>query len=826
MTQSLASYNGIPEAKPLGELSDKGLFGLVVPEATTNLFPDPSFEATASLADWNNVSNCTITQPTTLQVKGLRSILVTPTGALSTVAVYNGFHPSTSGMAASTLHTFSWYQKGAGGDTFSVVVVISGTSVGSKTYTLTGDLDRITISFTSPASINTSASFTFTQTKASGKPYYFDCFQMEPKGYATQYVDGDQFNGSWVGTQQASPSTRAANAPYGRALNLKDYFGYRVTGGQNLGMPDLENASTPYGLLGGEYYQRTTPNAQVRTLVGTLESRGGLTEQQRLRQRLINFLASDNVRQQAAPLYLQFQALDGCGNPVGKLLEMACTYVSGMAGNLDNFYLDNIPLQFKEYVPPSIKEFSDVASTVTAAAAVTNTGVVAAVRDPDTGLWTGLSTSAPTNYYTLAWGNKDNQVWYGGGEGTGAAGFVGQINPITNVVTTLGAINKRVYALLGSNTGAGQVYAGGEFTTPFTYIMLWNGGAWVTVSSGSFNAEVRGLCYDSSGNVIAVGAFTAPASRVAKWNGSAWSAVSATAITGGGAIVYCCALGKDNNLYIGGDFTSPTTNIAKYNGTAYVALGTGGPSGGAVRSIAVAPDGSLIVGGQFNLINGATSNGIARWNGVSWQDLAAPIQGMSVSVNQTTGEIFASAQNTLYHYNGSTWVVVDLSFVLTSGGPQPIYIFNAPNGKLYVGFYYINVGANTYYIPTAGLTVNYQGTAPAYPVITFTATASTDTLYQISNNTTKANIYLNAYTMLSGEVLTLNLDPRNFSFKSSYRGDILNQILSGSNLAQFALMPGNNYLTLFATNPNSAPVISMQVRYQNTHWGFEAGVGT
>jgi hypothetical protein len=816
----------IPQAVAGFELAPiKGLWSLIVPEATTNLFADPSFEATASLADWNNVSNCTITQPTTFQVKGIRSILVTPTGALTTVAVYNGFHPSTSGMAASTVHTFSWFQKGAGGDTFSVVVTISGTTVGSRTYTLTGGLDRFTFTFTSPASINTSASFTFTQTKASGQPYFFDCFQMEAKPYATQYVDGDQFNGSWVGTQQASPSTRAATAAYGRVLSLRDWFDYRITGYQGGGMPPINNLSTPYGLLGGEFYLRTVPQSRVVTLLGVVESRN-LIEQQQKRQKLINALAPYNATQQAAPLYLQFQAVDACGQPTGNILEMPATYVGDMTGNETNQYLDTFSLQFKEYLPPSIKEFSDTATNLASPSAVTNTNQPLLVRNPDTGVWSGVTIALSAPVVVSALAAKNNQAYVGGSTATG--GFAGSIDSNNNYTNFATAPNGGVLALLPSNT-TGQLYAGGSFTTPFTYIMLWNGGAWATVSSGSLNNNVRALAYDQSGNIIAGGNFTAPASKVAKYNGSAWSAISANVISGGLAQVNAVAVGLDNTVYIGGDFTSPTNNIAKYNSATgnWVTLGTGG-SNAAVDSLAIAPDGSLIAGFNGNgTVGGVTHHGVARWNGVSWQDLnpqaysnVAYIFSLSVTA---AGGIYASNGNpaTFVYYNGSQWVTLDLSFYGGTYALNTPNILTTPNGKVYAGAGYV-VGTSTY-TPSATTSVNYTGTAPTYPIITITST-SADPIYQISNYTAGANIYLN-YTMQVGEILTLNTDPRNLSFTSNYKGNILSQILTGSNLSGFALIPGTNYLTFFSTY-SSSPTIAVQVRWRNTHWGFEAGVGT
>lgn len=806
----------------------KGLWSVIVPEATTNYLPDPSFEN--STAPTFTATNAVITRVTTWQVRGLNGIQIVPSSAASSALAYAGMNPTTVALPASTLCTLSFYLQGAGGEAFTVTIVINGTTVvNAKTFRATGDVDRVSASFYTPAAVGTTSTITITKTSATTQTWWTDAWQLEPKGYVTQYVDGDQSNGQWIGQAQASASSRAANVAYGRSYNLKD-LGYRVTGYQGGGMPPIANLSTPYGLLGGEFYQRTVPQARVVTLLGVIESRN-LIEQQQLRQRLINFLAPYNATQQAVPLYLQYQDVDACGQPTGKVLEMPATYMGDLTGNETNFYLDTFPLQFKEYLPPSVQEPRDNISTLTEASFGANTNLPAYVRSPDTGLWAGVTIAGASPITAKALATKNNQVWVGGS--TAAAGFAGSINPdntYTNFATA-SAPNASVNALLAGQT-AGQLYAGGAFTTPFTYMMKWTGSAWASTSSASLNNTVYGFAYNTNGNVIAVGAFTAPASKVAQYTGSGWTSVSADTISGGGAIVYCVAVGPDGSIYVGGDFTSPGTGVLKYNATTghWVGLGT---ITGVVYAMAFMPDGSLVVGGTITAAGGITVNKIARWNGVTWQDMNPSADGRINTYNvysiniPSSGGIYIGTSNDQMYYNGSQWTTDD--FQLNCFPNTPTYVTTTPNGTQVVAGPFLTGGSGVY--QTASVAVNYQGTAPTYPIITITNTAGftsgSDNLMQITNNTTKASIFFdNSYIMPGGEVLTLNTDPRNFSLVSSYRGKVLNQILAGSNLAGFALVPGVNNISLFCLNDGSTTPITMQVKYRNTHWGFESGVGT
>lgn len=146
------------------------------------------------------------------------------------------------------------------------------------------------------------------------------------------------------------------------------------------------------------------------------------------------------------------------------------------------------------------------------------------------------------------------------------------------------------------------------------------------------------LFIGGSFTTAASGGTDVPVSRIAKWNGSNWEPV------GGGVngTVYALqvwddGLGGGAALYVGGNFDraggQPANGIARWSGAGWHDLAGGveyanlsyptitivGP--GEVRCIALFDEGAgplLIVGGDFDLAGHQFAQGLARWNGEAW----------------------------------------------------------------------------------------------------------------------------------------------------------------------------------------------------------------
>ncbi len=208
--------------------------------------------------------------------------------------------------------------------------------------------------------------------------------------------------------------------------------------------------------------------------------------------------------------------------------------------------------------------------------------------------------------------------------------------------------------------GNGHLVIGGAFTDAggaldTIGIAEWDGTSlngdntpmWSSLGSGT-DGSVYALTV-RNGNLIASGAFTSaggnPATNIAEWNGSSWSGLG----SGADSSVYALAVMPNNDLVAGGAFSNaggnPANRIARWNGSAWSALGGGLGSvgfinninfpGGSVFALAVAGDGTLLVGGDFGTADGDVSAYIARYgceavvcaadfngvNGVTVQDI-------------------------------------------------------------------------------------------------------------------------------------------------------------------------------------------------------------
>ena len=92
----------------------------------------------------------------------------------------------------------------------------------------------------------------------------------------------------------------------------------------------------------------------------------------------------------------------------------------------------------------------------------------------------------------------------------------------------------------------------------------------------------------------------------------------------------------------------------------------------------------------------------------------------------------------------------------------------------------------------------------AYPIIKMrNISATTIRLYQLVNTFTGDALYFNL-TFEPGEELTLITEPGQRSFISSFSGNLFGNIIPGSNIASFRLMPGTNYLSLYCDSGSVA----------------------
>lgn len=153
------------------------------------------------------------------------------------------------------------------------------------------------------------------------------------------------------------------------------------------------------------------------------------------------------------------------------------------------------------------------------------------------------------------------------------------------------------------------------------------------------NDYVQALAVGLDGSLYAAGEFTAAggiaANRVARWDGSSWHPLGDGLTNVGWGSISALAIGPDGSLYVGGDFTTaggqPVNYVARWDGAAWHPLGDGmGGSGSPyVEALVVGPDGSLYAGGRFITAGGTPANHIARWDGTRWHPLGGGMDGLT-----------------------------------------------------------------------------------------------------------------------------------------------------------------------------------------------------
>lgn len=256
----------------------------------------------------------------------------------------------------------------------------------------------------------------------------------------------------------------------------------------------------------------------------------------------------------------------------------------------------------------------------------------------DTTFDPGSGADAPV--YALAESTVDgSRRLYVGGEfstfnGVASSNLVRLLDngTVDNTFTVVAGVNGPVYAVAvyATNTiNAGKVVIGGAFSAvngvPRANIARLNvdGSLDPTFNPGSgANSEVRSVVLQPDGKVLIGGAFTSvagtPLNRVARLNLN--GTVDNTFEIGAGCngVVYALAVSADNRIVVGGDFTRASgvtrQRITRLlpDGKVDPTINFGSGANGFIDALLVQPDGNLVLGGGFTVIQGQTVNHIAR----------------------------------------------------------------------------------------------------------------------------------------------------------------------------------------------------------------------
>ena len=278
--------------------------------------------------------------------------------------------------------------------------------------------------------------------------------------------------------------------------------------------------------------------------------------------------------------------------------------------------------------------------------------------------------------------------------------------------TGLGA-NKPVYALALQPDG--KLIAGGDFTTLNGVTrhrlgrVLPNGSLDATYNVGQGpNRPVRALALQPDNKLVIAGFFTlvhgTNRNHIARLHEDGTLDAAFDPGSGGDNPIYAVALKNSGKVVVGGSFTTfngltrPNIVVLNTNGSVDLSFNPGLGANGTVYAVAVQPDGKILIGGDFTLVNNIQRVRIARLNADGSVDMTFdPGLGADAAVRailvQADGSIVVGGSFTSVDSIARAYLarldsqgMVDLSFLENvSGADNAVYaLASQADGKLIV----------------------------------------------------------------------------------------------------------------------------------------------
>ncbi len=324
-------------------------------------------------------------------------------------------------------------------------------------------------------------------------------------------------------------------------------------------------------------------------------------------------------------------------------------------------------------------------------AGITSTGAVSAVYAiirADEGMWFGgeFESAGTFESANLALYDYTNSTW-------------------ANITPETGIVNGTVRALEVSPNGA--LLIGGEFDeingAPFKRIARRAGNTWFPLGTG-VNNRVRTILAAEDTEYFVGGSFSlaggAAAAGVARWGGTAWQALSQQNSNSVDGAVHAIAQAPNGDIIVGGDFilagTLDAQHIALWDGSDWQTLGEG--VNATVFAIEVDPDGTIYVGGDFTMAGTTTASRVAKWDGSEWTEMGTGMDNTVYDIEQADdGTLYAGGDFILA---GSTtanriarWSTSKQNWEpMLGGADNRVTSLSFSEGRLAVGGWFQNAG--------------------------------------------------------------------------------------------------------------------------------------
>jgi hypothetical protein len=467
--------------------------------------------------------------------------------------------------------------------------------------------------------------------------------------------------------------------------------------------------------------------------------------------------------------------------------------------------------------------------------------------------------------------SESSGLLYVGGDFTGFNGQAGWnygviYDPDTDTWSRWGGssdFNGAIYDLTEGPDGT--IYACGTFTNvdgiaAADYIVAWDQTAGTfsalgtPVAGGAAITAAYCMCWHpTSGNLYVGGDFTdwaggANNDYIAVWTGSGW-----TSEGGGGGTGYVNDIEItpwDNRLYVAGGFTSwAATGSLNY---LVCRAGAGSGSGGwgwvvdldsasapssICRALAIHPtDRKVVIGGDFT-----NHWGVSAADYVSiYDDDQETIEALDYSkvLNNDVYNLHFAPDRTLWltgiffdagslddihgivRWDGYEFSPVDLDPVSTPYLPDAI---TTCRPDPVTGVYEVYCGLNNTGACAVGgvVEINYAGSAPAYPTIHIRRNTTAGTQASIRSLINESfNYELRTYYNLAGvETITIETMPGEKGMFSSFFGRRDEYLFFVSDLGEFRLDPGDNYLSVFLDMAGTS--VTAWAVWRNRHAGVD-----
>lgn len=874
-TESYQRTHSIIPALPSGyEIAEE--WAVVIPEATTNLIVNPSFELEDNALDGYSpgaptVSNLVPTG-TTLNIPDGTTYQPGPvlylygtvdlnnTGVLdlsgSTSITRVTSHKRRGGyglqvvwgvtyeytLTAGTAYTFSADVYAPTAATYVIRITDIATGYASEVKTRLDGIGWGRLAVTKANALTTGVHLLSIQ-RLDGGTFYTDGWQLEAKAYATTYADGDMVGYGrgvaygWTAGAHTSTSTRnALTNSGGREVKLRD-LGLILTAVAGMGLaPPIVSALG--GFRDGSQYDNTRFDNRSFSLGGWIQQVNRL----RYAEQLGRLSEALRPRRSAWDEPLRFHVTPKSnGVPLTNgPLEVTASYTGGLEGATTGDYGQPVLANFVAFLPYVLAGGNDATSFASYDTITANNILQVAPDGTVSNMAGGSDNIVDMVILTQAGRYIASGIFTTIGGVT--AGGIAEYDPATGDWTALGTgvTSGSINTIL--EDAEGNIFAGGNFSSiggvSANNVAMWNGTTWAAIGSGT-NGPVDALALSRDGGVFIGGTYTTANgvahARIVKYMpDGTWLALG----TGASGPVKSLLYSRWGELYIGGEFATfdGTTvgRVARWDGTDAYALGSGFNLN-SVNALAIGTRGELYAGGSFTQ-NGAgdTMPGLAVYEGDEWQALGSGLQEVNTLLDVTVhalaiasdgsllvGGVFDVAggitlPDRLAQWRNGAWYPLPLDLF---GTATPRSLLYAPDGTFTIG--YDTEGA----IVTPNVaTVTNAGTADAYPYkIEFSGPCR---LVALQNLTTGDAIYFDYLTLLTGEVATLNLTPGKITFTSSWRGNILNEILPGSSLSSWHLAPGANLVSVQALIYDVDPQPDTVMEWRTGYAALEHGTYT